>query len=95
MKKICCIFSLFFVASCASNGSVSQWQGEPLSRLIEEYGTPDTFLRLDDGNKVVEYDRETSQHMAGNFCSLTFIVDSRNQIFGAQKIGNGINCVAY
>lgn len=95
MKKISSIiFSLLFIASCASNGEVSQWQGESLSDLIAEYGKPDTFLKLSDGNRVVEYDRSTSQQLAGNFCSVTFIVDSNNHIFGVQKIDNGSNCVA-
>jgi len=93
MKNICSIiFSLLFIASCASNGEVSHWQGESLSDLIAEYGTPDTFLKLDDGNKVVEYDLATSQHLAANFCSMTFIVDRNNHIFGAKKTGNGSNC---
>lgn len=96
MKKLIgIIFSLLFIASCASNGEVSQWQGETLNDLIAEYGWPDTFLKLSDGNRVIEYDASTSQHLAGDFCSLTFIVDKSNHIFGAQKVGNGNNCSAH
>jgi len=86
-------FFVIFVASCASNGDVSHWQGESLGNLIQEYGTPDTFLKLNDGNKVIEYDKTTSQHLAGNFCSMTFLIDRRNRIAGAQRSGNGINCI--
>ena len=88
-------FFMIFVASCASNGSVSHWQGESLGTLIAEYGTPDSFLKLDDGNRIVEYDKDTSVHLAGNFCSLTFMVDRRNRISGVKSNGNGMNCVAY
>jgi len=84
---------MIFVASCASNGNVSQWQGESLGSLIAEYGTPNTFLKLADGNKVVEYDKYNSEHLAGNFCSLTFMVDRRNRISGAKMQGDGTNCV--
>ena len=95
MRKLAVIcFSLIFVASCASNGSVSQWHGETLGTLIGEYGTPDSFLKLEDGHKVVEYDKNVSTHLAGSFCSLTFIVDHRNLIAGASKQGNGSNCMA-
>lgn len=86
-------FFMIFVASCASNGDVSHWQGESLGSLIEEYGTPNSFLRLNDGNKVVEYDKYSSGQLAGNFCSLTFMVDRQNKILGAKAQGNGINCV--
>lgn len=86
---------MIFVASCASNGDVSHWHGESLGSLIQEYGTPDTFLKLDDGNKVIEYDKATSTHLAGNFCSLTFMVDRSNRISGAKRLGNGNDCVAY
>ncbi len=84
---------MIFVASCASNGDVSHWQGESLGTLIAEYGTPDTFLKLNDGNKVIEYDKYSSEHLAGNFCSLTFMVDRRNRISGAKAQGNGADCV--
>jgi len=84
---------MIFVASCASNGSVSHWHGESLDNLIAEYGVPDTYLQLADGNKVVEYDKYNSEHLAGNFCSLTFMVDHRNLISGAIMLGNGTDCV--
>lgn len=93
MKNVV-ISSIFmiFVASCASNGNVSQWQGESLGSLIEQYGTPDSFLKLEDGNRIIEYDKSNSMHVAGNFCSLTFMVDSSNRISGAKAFGNGNNC---
>ncbi len=86
-------FFMIFVASCASNGDVSHWQGESFSDLIAEYGTPNSFLKLGDGNRIVEYDKYSSQHLAGNFCSLTFIVDRQNRISGSKMVGNGKNCV--
>ncbi len=89
---ISCFF-MIFVASCASNGGVSHWQGESLGSLIQEYGPPDTFLKLNDGNKVIEYDSATSQHLAGNFCSMTFYVDQRNRIAAATVLGDGSNCM--
>ncbi len=85
---------MIFVAGCASNGSVSHWQGESLGNLIAEYGTPHSFLKLGDGNKIVEYDNNGSQQLAGNFCSITFIIDRQNRISGANTQGNGTNCVA-
>jgi len=88
---LCCFFMLSIV-SCASNGDVSHWQGESLGNLIAEYGPPDTFLKLSDGNKVIEYDKYSSQHLAGNFCSLTFMLDRHNKILGAKTQGNGTNC---
>ncbi len=84
---------MIFVASCASNGDVSHWQGESLGTLIAQYGTPDSFLKLDDGNRVVEYDKITSTHVNGNFCSLTFMIDHRNRIMGAKSLGDGNNCI--
>ena len=86
-------FFMIFVASCASNGDVSHWQGESLGSLIQQYGTPDTFLKLEDGNRIVEYDKTNSIHIAGNFCSLTFMVDRSNRISGAKALGNGSNCI--
>lgn len=93
MKNVV-ISSIFmiFVASCASNGNVSHWQGESLSSLIEQYGTPDSFLKLEDGNRIIEYDKSNALHVAGHFCSLTFMVDSSNRISGAKAFGNGNNC---
>ncbi|GHF97819.1 hypothetical protein [Thalassotalea marina] len=93
MKKFLAVcFSLVFVASCASNGSVSHWHGEPLGAIIEKYGTPDSFLKMDDGNKVLEYNKAYSSHLAGNFCSLIFMVDRSNKISAATKQGDGHNC---
>ncbi|MCO4798576.1 MAG: hypothetical protein KC484_05155 [Colwelliaceae bacterium] len=86
-------FFMIFVASCASNGDVSHWQGESLGSLIAEYGTPDGFLKLDDGNRIVEYGNDNLAHTAGNFCSLTFMIDHRNRILGAKALGNGNNCI--
>lgn len=85
-------FFMIFVAGCASTEDVSNWQGESLSALIEKYGTPDSFLKLNDGSKVLEYDKATSRHLAGNFCSVTFMVDNQNKILGASRQGNGQNC---
>ncbi|MDO6428772.1 hypothetical protein Q4489_17320 [Thalassotalea sp. 1_MG-2023] len=85
-------FFMIFVASCASNGDVSHWHGESLGTLIEEYGTPQTFLKLEDGNKVIEYDGATALHKAANYCSLTFMIDRQNKILGASRQGNGTNC---
>lgn len=93
MKNFAIIcFSMVFVASCASNGSVSQWQGEPLGAIIEKYGTPDSFLKMEGGNKVLEYNKSYSSHLAGNFCSLIFMVDQTNKISAATKQGDGQNC---
>ncbi|WP_286233003.1 hypothetical protein [Thalassotalea sediminis] len=93
MKNLAvCSFFMIFVASCASNGDVSHWHGESLGTLIEEYGTPNTFLKLDDGNKVIEYDGATALHKTTNYCSLTFMVDKQNRILGASRQGNGTNC---
>lgn len=91
-NSILVVFFMFFVAGCASNGDVTHWQGESLSALIEKYGTPDSFLKLNDGSKVLEYDKATSRNLAGNFCSVTFMVDSQNKILGASRQGNGQNC---
>ncbi|MEW6991350.1 hypothetical protein AADZ91_11740 [Colwelliaceae bacterium 6441] len=87
-------FFMVFVASCASNGDVSHWQGQSLGTLIEEYGTPNTFLKLDDGNKIIEYDIAKTTQLAGNYCSLTFMLDRQNTILGAKALGNGNNCMS-
>ena len=94
MQKIFISFiALLLLASCASNGDVSHWQGQKLGTLIQEYGKPDTFLRLDDGNKIVEYDRSSTNKLAANICSLTFFIDRANYIKGAKAHGNGSNCL--
>jgi len=86
-------FFLSFIASCASTGDVSQWQGASFGSVIEEYGTPNSYLKLSDGSKVVEYDNSASAHLSGNYCSLTFMLDRANKVLGAKANGNGINCV--
>ena len=91
-KALTSIALLWLLASCASNGDVSHWQGQKLSTLIEQYGKPNTFLRLDDGNKIVEYDSSSNTHLTANVCSLTFFIDRTNRIKGANAQGNGTNC---
>jgi len=91
-NSVTSIFFMMFLSSCASNGTVTHWQGDSLVNLIAEYGTPDSFIKLNDGNKIVEYDQYSSDTLAGSFCSLTFMVDRQNRISGAKRQGNGINC---
>jgi hypothetical protein len=94
MKNI--LLAIFFssaLVACSSTNDVDYWQGESLASVIQTYGTPATFLRLDDGNKILEFHHSSTIQIANNYCSLTFMVDRGNKVLGAKGQGNGKNCL--
>lgn len=66
------------LTACAAPNDVSYWNGEPLAKLIQIYGTPSNFLSLADGQKVVEFD----QH--GDQCAVSFILNNKNQVISGN-----------
>lgn len=93
MKYILLIILIVLQTACATKGGVSHWRGESLSSLIEIYGTPDSFLKLGDGSKVLEYDKGKINHITREFCTVTFFIDPKNRIKGVKGHGNGTNCL--
>jgi len=77
---------------CSSSPNLKSWRGEPMTKLIESYGTPDSFLKLGDGSKVIEYEQASIAHISSGFCTLTLFIDHRNLVKGVKLHGNGINC---
>ena len=93
MKNIAVsIITTILLCSCSSQPTVSQWQGESLGTLIAEYGTPASFLKLDDGNKVIQFHYSSTAKLAGNYCQLTFMIDGANRVLGVNGQGNGVSC---
>jgi len=86
-------FAVILLCSCSSKPQIANWQGESLGNLILEYGTPASFLRLEDGNKIIQYDYSTSAKLAGNYCQLTFMIDGANKVLGVNGQGNGVSCI--
>lgn len=94
MKNIVVSFiTIILLCSCSSQPTIANWQGESLSNLISEYGTPASFLKLDDGNRVVQFHYATATKLAGNYCQLTFMIDNTNKVLGVNRQGNGVSCV--
>jgi len=81
-----------FAFGCSSSPNMKNWRGEPMSKLIESYGTPDSFLKLGDGSKVIEYEKDSLVHVSKDFCTLTLFIDHRNLVKGVKLHGNGIGC---
>jgi hypothetical protein len=92
LKTYLSLSAVLLLCSCSSSNTVSQWQGESLGSLIEEYGTPANYLKLEDGNKVIEFHYASTEKLAGNSCQLTFMVDNTNRVLGVNSLGNGVNC---
>lgn len=94
MKNIVVSFTVvILLCACSSQPKITNWQGESLGSLIEEYGTPASFLKLDDGNKVIQFHYDSTAKLAGNYCQLTFMIDNNNKVLGVNGQGNGISCI--
>ena len=93
MKNIAVsIISIILICSCSSQPNAIQWRGESLGNLIAEYGTPSSFLKLEDGNKVVQFHHSSAAKLANNYCQLTFMIDGANKVLGVNGQGNGKSC---
>lgn len=93
MKNIAVSFIIIILlCSCSSKPEVVHWQGESLGSLIAEYGTPASFLKLEDGNKVIQFHYTSAEKLAGNYCQLTFMIDGANKVLGVNGQGNGVSC---
>jgi hypothetical protein len=87
------LIAIFLFCSCSSQPPLANWRGESLGSLIAEYGTPVSFLKLNDGSRVVQFHFASTKKLAGNYCQLTFMIDGANKIQGVNGQGNGVSCV--
>ncbi len=92
--RILCLIPLFFalLIGCSTQPhDVSSWKGESLSRLIEVYGIPANFLKLGDGNRIVEFHHSINK-LVGNTCRLSFMIDKSNKVLGGHATNKKVNC---
>jgi hypothetical protein len=92
--RILCLIPLFVVLliGCSTQPhDVSSWKGELLSRLIEVYGMPANFLKLEDGNRIVEFHHSMNK-LADNTCRLSFMIDRSNKVLGGHATNGKNNC---
>ncbi|MCK5616589.1 hypothetical protein KAR91_82780 [Candidatus Pacearchaeota archaeon] len=84
MKKIVFVLILFLaVTGCATTGyddeEMSQYIGYQKDQLIIEFGVPTNEYTLDNGNKIIEYEKiETYSYgpnIATDISSVRFITD--------------------
>jgi len=93
MKNFCLTsFFITILIGCSSQThDIAQWKGESLTRLIEVYGAPANFLKLSDGNRVIEFHHSINE-LSGNTCTLSFMVDRSNKILGGHASKGKSNC---
>ncbi|NQZ83928.1 MAG: hypothetical protein HRT52_23285 [Colwellia sp.] len=93
MKNFCLtlLFITLLMGCSSQTHDIAHWKGESLSQLIEVYGAPANFLKLSDGNRVIEFHHSINK-LSGNTCTLSFMLDRENKVLGGHATNGKSNC---
>ena len=86
IKVIVLITVVLSIAACSSTSDISRWEGKSIGTLINYYGAPANFIKLDDGNKIVEF------YVGDSHCTVSFIVNNANAVVAGKARGNKTEC---
>lgn len=75
MKRLLLI--LLLCAGCTTlDSKMNSWVGQPESKLLTEWGSPDSAMWLDDGSKVFTW----NHYWKGGKCRKTFTINPQGYV---------------